>query len=555
MSDAAIYFLPDGYTIEGKKLMGRQAAGNAYLRAAVRGREGNDVWACTTSNEFGNLFAKWVREIDDEANPRWFGPTNAKRLGEIGTLYYPSPEFAGTSNMRLRGGIDRYSICGVTHTTASHVAMDAISDILRFPVMPWDGLICTSTSVLKTVERLFEAEEDYLGWRFGIDSVQVRPQTPVIPLGVHCDRYDFPQARRKAARAKHNVGEDHLVALFVGRLAFHAKAHPHAMYLALQEAHRRTGRDITLVQAGWFATDGIERSFRDGAKECCPDINCVFIDGRDQSELDDSWAAADIFISLSDNFQETFGLTPIEAMAAGIPAVVTDWDGYRDTVRDGVDGFRIPTAMPEPLVGETFARTFEATTLSYDYYCGVTAALISIDHAMLVDRLTALIEDDDLRRRLGASGREHARSTLDWSVIFRRYQNFWDELATIRREDRHLFANSNDRKPPTVSPRRTNPFWLFDYYATRTIGGDTVFQLADGATADSYVRLSELGLYRFTNPHLPNREVFVAAIGQLENGEQSAVAIAEATGKPLRDVLTCVSVLRKMGLVDFAAAA
>ncbi len=41
------------------------------------------------------------------------------------------------------------------------------------------------------------------------------------------------------------------------------------------------------------------------------------------------WQAADIFTSLSDNIQETFGLTPIEAMAAGLPSVVTDWDGYQ----------------------------------------------------------------------------------------------------------------------------------------------------------------------------------------------------------------------------------
>jgi glycosyltransferase involved in cell wall biosynthesis len=33
-------------------------------------------------------------------------------------------------------------------------------------------------------------------------------------------------------------------------------------------------------------------------------------------------------------------------MAAGIPVVVSDWDGYKDTVRDGVDGFRIPTFKP-----------------------------------------------------------------------------------------------------------------------------------------------------------------------------------------------------------------
>ena len=58
------------------------------------------------------------------------------------------------------------------------------------------------------------------------------------------------------------------------------------------------------------------------------------------------WAAADIFLSLVDNPQETFGLAPVEAMAAGVPVVVSDWDGYRYTVSDGVEGFRISTLSP-----------------------------------------------------------------------------------------------------------------------------------------------------------------------------------------------------------------
>lgn len=36
-STAAIFFEPDGYILSGPKLMGRQAAGNAFLRAAVAG--------------------------------------------------------------------------------------------------------------------------------------------------------------------------------------------------------------------------------------------------------------------------------------------------------------------------------------------------------------------------------------------------------------------------------------------------------------------------------------------------------------------------------------
>lgn len=41
-ANAAILFEPDGYLLDGPKLMGRQAAGNAFLRAAVAGLKASD---------------------------------------------------------------------------------------------------------------------------------------------------------------------------------------------------------------------------------------------------------------------------------------------------------------------------------------------------------------------------------------------------------------------------------------------------------------------------------------------------------------------------------
>ena len=41
-------------------------------------------------------------------------------------------------------------------------------------------------------------------------------------------------------------------------------------------------------------------------------------------------AASDMFISLADSYQETFGLTPIEAMASELPVVASNWNGYRN---------------------------------------------------------------------------------------------------------------------------------------------------------------------------------------------------------------------------------
>lgn len=170
---------------------------------------------------------------------------------------------------------------------------------------------------------------------------------PVIPLGIHTQDFSFTEAQKAAARQAMGVDEHTLVVLFMGRLSFHAKAHPLAMYQALEAAAQGTGKSVVLVECGWHANEFIEKAYRDAAQLACPSVRVITLDGRKAEDRQTAWAGADVFCSLSDNIQETFGITPIEAMAAGLPVVVSDWDGYKDTVRDGIDGYRIPTLMPQ----------------------------------------------------------------------------------------------------------------------------------------------------------------------------------------------------------------
>ena len=56
--------------------------------------------------------------------------------------------------------------------------------------------------------------------------------------------------------------------------------------------------------------------------------------------------AADIGINLTLNRDENFGYSTVEAMAASLPVIGTDWGGLKDTIEDGVTGFRVPTVDP-----------------------------------------------------------------------------------------------------------------------------------------------------------------------------------------------------------------
>jgi glycosyltransferase involved in cell wall biosynthesis len=426
--------------------------------------------------------------------------------------------------------------------------------------MPWDALICTSAAVARTVTALLESESDYLRWRFGASLDFTLPQLPVIQLGVHPGDFDFGAGDRAAARRALNIAEDEVVALFVGRLSFHAKAHPYPMYVGLERAARRSGKKIVLIQCGWFGHRDVDAAFRAAAAQFAPDIRAVFTDGRERGPRRDSWAAADIFISLADNFQETFGLSPIEAMAARLPVVVTDWDGYRDTVRDGIDGFRIPTWAPAPGNGADFASRYESRSINYDMYCALTSATVSLDMDMLADRLTTLVVEDDLRRGMGEAGRRRAQELFDWNVVYRQYQALWAELAAIRKQAAAHFGGPQYlRLAPKSAAARSDPYVAFAHYSSATILPTTLV-VASSQGGPSYHDLVKQPLFHlaahpifgYSNARQLLGAAMIDDILRMTRAQPQTVRqLADRLGVDVAVALRGLASLAKMGFVQF----
>lgn len=502
-SSAVLYFHPEAYTTAGPKLMGRNAAGESFLKGYLQHVKSDELAVLANNTAHLQKFQEVTSALGNQRPVAEFSISNLAALDGRGTVYYPGPAIGAHAWQRAMFGHGKWSLCGITHTTSSARAMDAICELLTAPVQAWDALICTSNTVKDNVEKVLQGQAEYLKSRLGSVSCTL-PQLPVIPLGVNTQDFSYSNDQRLKARNALNVGEDTLVVLFMGRLSFHAKAHPLAMYQAIELAAKKTGKSVVLVECGWHANDFIAKAYQDAAARACPQVSVITLDGRDPVARDQAWAMADVFCSLSDNIQETFGIAPIEAMAAGLPVVVSDWDGYRDTVLHEVNGFRIPTTMPEAGWGRDLAQRHALELDTYDMYCGYSCSLVAVDVALAAQALEHLFMSAELRRRMGAAGRERARQVYDWSVVIAQYEELWGKLNATR-----VAQHGALHTLPHPWPARMDPFAAFASYPTRVLKANTLLCRTDSELDLAFEKLTkmlDLEMVKFASRVLPSLE-------------------------------------------------
>jgi starch synthase len=540
--NAAIYFEPEGYSISGPRLMGRNAAGFSFLNGFIEHGKVDRFAAFTTKTEYFQAFKTTIQAHHPEREVVSIDPENYSDLATIGGLYLPGPGLSESAWKRSKIDERGWSLCGITHTTLSGRAMEAITEILTAPVQPWDALICTSRAVRDTVRALLEAEAEYLKARLGATRFAL-PKLPVIPLGVDSKSFSYSEQERKAARQALNIEDEAIVILFTGRLSFHAKAHPAPLYQALEKAAEN--KKLVLIECGWFANDFIKSAFDEAAEFLAPNLRRILLDGRIAEHRQTAWASAHIFASLTDNLQETFGITPVEAMAAGMPCVVSDWDGYRDTVRHGVEGFRVSTFQPFSGFAETLATRHALEADNYDHYCGITSQLIAVDLGETIEALSTLIEYPDLRQKMGEAGRKRAQDIFDWSTIIPIYQSLWAELAEERRSYPTLPPQAPLKHP---WPARIEPFSAFHSYATRQIDETTRLRRNKDMTPDqarAILAFKSFSLSRRVLPTSLNMQDFLSIVPEDETVETQELAIQ--TGLSIHDIISLVMVALKIG--------
>ncbi|PPS42301.1 glycosyltransferase [Chroococcidiopsis sp. TS-821] len=184
----------------------------------------------------------------------------------------------------------------------------------------------------------------------------------VIPCGV--DRGEFWQIERSQARLVLGLPVNERIVLQLGRLvprkgvdnaicgfAHLVKQHGIAARLLIVGGESQTPNPQITPEIARLSAIASSLGIGD---------RVTFFGNRGREILKYFYSAADVFVTTP--WYEPFGITPLEAMACGTPAIGSNVGGIKFTVKDGETGYLVAPNQPE-MLGDRLAFLFQNPAL------------------------------------------------------------------------------------------------------------------------------------------------------------------------------------------------
>jgi glycosyltransferase involved in cell wall biosynthesis len=218
------------------------------------------------------------------------------------------------------------------------------------------SIASTSNAMARQVGRIYHKEKKIFITPFGVDTEKfcpaVRPESDAVTIGIV-----------KTLEPKYGV--EYLLRAFSllnKRLTREGRLPRGGLALEIY------GEGSLLVMLQALAAElGVEKQ--------------THFNGQVQhSKVPEVLSSFDIFCAPSVLDSESFGVAAVEAMACGVPVVVSDVDGFKEVVKDRETGFIVPRR----------------------------------DYVMLSNKLAELCVSPALRRQMGEAGRAHVKANYEW---------------------------------------------------------------------------------------------------------------------------------------------
>lgn len=206
----------------------------------------------------------------------------------------------------------------------------------------------------------------------------------IIPNTVDADRFN-PKNDGSAVREKHGIGPDEPTVLFVGRIVWHK-----GIEYILEASALLKNVKFLVVGSG----ENLKK-YKAKAETMGVGDRVIFTGRLSWADLPQYYAACDVFTLPSISRLEAFGIATLEAMATGKAVVVADIPGVREVIESGKQG------------------------LIFDV----------MDSEDLASKLSTLVENPELRKKMGAEGRKKVEEQFLVSKVADQVEKVYEKLT------------------------------------------------------------------------------------------------------------------------------
>jgi glycosyltransferase involved in cell wall biosynthesis len=420
------------------------------------------------------------------------------------------------------------------HALGYGTLYEAMGQVAQMPSAPFDAVTCLSQSAMESLRVSLEAMAPGQPWKL-----------KVVPNAVDADCFHpLSQAEKEAARKRLDLPEDATIVLFVGRVSPYSKAELVPLIRAFANVSKES--DV-LVIVGPENVEGYVNKLREEGQRLGLGDRLIVRGPVNHSETAQLYGAADVFAFPCDNVLDTFGSTVTEAMASGLPVLVSAWDGMKDQVEDGVQGFLVPTTL---LPGLEAAEAMSPALPQMVAFL-LAAQAVYVDYDGLCVGLERLLGDADLRQKMGEKGRETVLARNSWQAVNDGLLSLWREC--LEEASSESEGSRQARRDHAAGSSQVIRF--ADYYAPYA-----------GGPAEIWVSVSEFGrkvlagserlvfydeVVAMLKPPLVNYLMNFGAGGvkQVQSFAKLAELASAKTGFPVEDANFHIAALLKAGVL------
>jgi glycosyltransferase involved in cell wall biosynthesis len=308
-------------------------------------------------------------------------PSLYKRLKGFDVIHLHYPFFGGAEPTIVRKAIrDDQGLVMTYHMDAAANGLKGmVFNAHRKLLFPW---------LVNRADRILVSSQDYADTCALKDVPEVHDRIEIHPFGVEMDRF-YP-GQEPDIRKQLGIPEGSPTFIFVGGLdPAHAFKGLPVLFEALSDLPNNKWHGI-IVGSG-----SLRASFETTVKEKGYGARIHFVGSVSDEDLPRYYRAADFHLFPSTKRAEAFGIVAVEAAASGIPSIASSLPGVRSVVLDGQTGVHVEPG----------------------------------DVQSLRQGIILLLEQVDLRERLGLSARKRAEVEFGWEPLINKLEQTYNSVA------------------------------------------------------------------------------------------------------------------------------